>query len=879
MATFYQLDSSRVTVKEMAWGSKNPIVLLIGILLKLFRIKIPSSSDDSNVDSTLSFVVEHLPESVQQKFSSLTQELLGLGFCDPVYHVIEDYSTQTQIYWATFRHASGQHCARIHHRYWGKAQQPNRALFPMFITSFMDGTFLVSSSGKPDVAGPEYVQMNRMPKASIATLWSSHEQLAHQALAEKAIYTVISRESVVETTERLHVLQRDFHLARGFFRARTAEEEQQAAASAGLVTQAREAGTAFPEIMAELTNLQIAKPRWNSAIVVLAVSLGIFMATGQAQWSWKTTLILVPILLFHETGHWVAMRIFKYRNLRMFFIPFFGAAVTGRNWNVSGWKKALVSLAGPLPGIALGVVLAIVGTITGKDPLKHAALMLVLLNGFNLLPVLPLDGGHCLHALLFCRNRWLDIVFRGLAVAALLVLSAFGMGRAMMFIGIGLAISLPVAFKMARLTDHFRKRSFAPPLPGEDKIPAGIAEELVAAVKSDLPGKANNKMIAQHALNVYETLNARPPGIFATLGLLALHGAGFLAAVLCAVFLFLNMKGGGFSDFFRAAVRQPHYTVVCADTDVWRGASGSDSTQNSVNLIVSSFKNGKDAKVAYEQTTAKAPENATVMLFGSSLLMKLPASDSAAREKWFDEMQRQTTNTFVIVSNNAVTMSFMFIAPTEQTATNLENDLNDFWQSTVATQIVAPWEGEAQSGDFERYRAARRTWRYINKEMGTVWADPRIKEISRKISAANRRGARDVAQRLEEEEKATLEEVKAAKRQRMAAQFKNTAQAALVDVEVRLSELSYTNKALRAEITKELAAQLGRRSEALSTQSFLFGGATRHGLMVDVPFLTLSNPEQNLPLLMDWLCRQKCSHFKYEFADYALGGSDQDEFD
>ena len=879
MATFYQFDSSRVTIQELWWGSKNPIVLLIGLLLKVFRVKIPSSSDDPNVDTTLPFVVEQLPDAVQQQFAPLTGELLALGFCDPIYHFIDDHSTQTRIYWATFRHSSGQHCARIHHRYWGKAQQPNRALFPLFITSFMDGTFLVSSSGKPDVAGPEYVKMNRLPKVPLLALWASHEQLAHQALSEKTIYLVTNGESVIETTERLHSLQRDFHLARGFFRSRTVEEEEQASTNAALVAQARAAGTAFPEIMAELTNLQIAKPKWNSAILVLAVSLGVFMATGRAQWSWKTTLILVPILLFHEAGHWLAMRIFKYRNLRMFFIPFFGAAVTGRNWNVSGWKKALVSLAGPLPGIALGVVLTVIGALTDKTDLKQAALMLVLLNGFNLLPVLPLDGGHCLHAVLFCRNRWLDIVFRALAVAALLGLSAFGMGRGMMFIGIGLAISLPVAFKMAKITDEFRKRSFAPPIPGEDTIPAGIAEELVAAVKNDLPSKVNNKAIAQHALNVYETLNARPPGIFASIGLLALYGGGFLASVLCAMFLFISMKGGGFSDFFRAAVRQPHYSVVCADTDTWRGPSSSGINQKSVNLIVSSFKNGKEAKENYSKVTAKAPADSSVTLFGSSLLMKLPAGDNAAREIWFDEIQRHGTNTFVIVSNNAVTMSFMFIAPDESAATNIENDLDDYLQSPAATLLIAPWEPEARSSDFPRYRDSRRAWRNIKKEMGELWADPRLKEISRKMSEANRRGAQEVVDRLQEEQKATIKEIKTGKRRKLADQLKNSPASRLVELESRFSELDYTNKVARAEVTKELAEILGRRSKPVPGQTFMFGGASRHGLMVDLPFLTLPDPEANLPLLMDWLCSQKCAHFKYEFSEFAMGGGDPDEVD
>jgi Zn-dependent protease len=89
-------------------------------------------------------------------------------------------------------------------------------------------------------------------------------------------------------------------------------------------------------------------------IWILLGSMVAFMVLGAANWSWKFTLWLVPVLFLHEAGHWVAMRLFKYRNLRMFFIPMFGAAVMGRHWNVPGWKKALVSLAGPLSGIILG---------------------------------------------------------------------------------------------------------------------------------------------------------------------------------------------------------------------------------------------------------------------------------------------------------------------------------------------------------------------------------------------------------------------------------------------------------------------------------------------------------------------------------------------
>jgi len=45
----------------------------------------------------------------------------------------------------------------------------------------------------------------------------------------------------------------------------------------------------------------------------------------------------------------------------MFFVPLLGAAVMGRHYNVKGWQKAVVSLAGPVPGILVGLGLAAVG--------------------------------------------------------------------------------------------------------------------------------------------------------------------------------------------------------------------------------------------------------------------------------------------------------------------------------------------------------------------------------------------------------------------------------------------------------------------------------------------------------------------------------------
>ena len=63
MSTFYEIDSRRFTHKEYWWGNPSPLVL-IGWILKWMRIRIPGSTDDSNVDSILLFEVDQFPDEI-----------------------------------------------------------------------------------------------------------------------------------------------------------------------------------------------------------------------------------------------------------------------------------------------------------------------------------------------------------------------------------------------------------------------------------------------------------------------------------------------------------------------------------------------------------------------------------------------------------------------------------------------------------------------------------------------------------------------------------------------------------------------------------------------------------------------------------------------
>src|SRR5882672_2823717 len=236
MSAFYSIDSTRVSHREYWWGTRSPAVL-IGWLLKWLHVRIPSSTDDPNVESTTPFLAEALPADVAQRFAPVANELTALGFLDPVYHVFQDTGTSTTIYWATFRHASGQHFGRIHQRIWHQTRTVDRGTFVLFFTAFDDGTFAVSSSGKPDLDTPGTVPMLRRQGVTPSALWSAHVEFV-AANRQAGVRPIRSREELLDATERHHILLRDFNLKRGVFRVRSDVEQASAIAVAGRLEEA-----------------------------------------------------------------------------------------------------------------------------------------------------------------------------------------------------------------------------------------------------------------------------------------------------------------------------------------------------------------------------------------------------------------------------------------------------------------------------------------------------------------------------------------------------------------------------------------------------------------------------------------------------------------
>ena len=154
-------------------------------------------------------------------------------------------------------------------------------------------------------------------------------------------------------------------------------------------------------------------------------SLGFFLVigyfffrrySGDSYAAIAMVIVLTGVVVFHELGHFLAMKIYKYRELGMFFIPLLGAYVSGKKQEVSQKQSAIILLAGPVPGIFLGIILHFLSIHFELDFLNTVAWILIYLNVLNLLPVYPLDGGQLLHRLFLDDYNVLGKIFVILSV-------------------------------------------------------------------------------------------------------------------------------------------------------------------------------------------------------------------------------------------------------------------------------------------------------------------------------------------------------------------------------------------------------------------------------------------------------------------------------
>lgn len=928
---FYRIDSPHVSFREYWWSSKSPAVLL-GWISKVFRIKLSSSTDDLPVESLRPFEaggVEVFPADVRAAFAPLADELAAAGFvAPPVVHDVTDAIHHTRTCLATYRHRDGRAVARIHDRHWSYPHPPKRFRFVEFLSEFADGTFLWTTSAKADMAWPRSCRLIRRVGALPAALWASHEaELRKLGAGGRRVVPVTDDEWVRALIERHHATVRDFHLRRGAFQLMTDTDRRQAHDDAQLRADATAAGLQHPDVLAEIDRLQ-RKPAagWKRAWLVLLISLVLFVALGAAAWEWQFVAFLVPVLLFHELGHYVAMRAFHYRNLRMFLIPMLGAAVTGRNFNVAGWKKAVVFLMGPVPGIVLGVFLGMLGLIVGHDVLFRAAVLLVLFNGFNLLPVLPLDGGWLMHAVVFCRHHLLDVTFRAGAALALVAAGALIRDGFLIAIGCVMLLAVRPAYRLARVTHELRRSGFAPAVAtnvngnghangesaaDDQTIPPAAAGVIVGRLKEAFPKGLTNKSLAQYALQVFERLNARPPRWPAALGLLGVYAASL------AVVLFVGVMAAGGPQGVRRLARLGHdrgrygppLANVLTAGDL---APAPVVSEREVSTVVGTFPNAAAAEATLQDVRGALPAGASASRFGQTLFVALPAADAGARDRWVGEFDRRIGSeerVFVEGRVQRAGLALTCVAPDEATARAIEEEVEEYDRLPRSLWLIPPWlsPDPRTPAERERHRLARRTYRQLSEAAQSAYGRPEWSAHQEELRQATRRGDAAAVARLNEAEKLLLARLRRAAAAEARARDAARMDAALADAYLACLEagddpdefaargngdtLDPAARKARRESARRVAAALGpylgqlrlttdgRPAPGPAAGVALSAGrgnwVGHDGARLDFRRFAFRHAAAGAPALAAWLASRDCTDFRYEFepsTDAVTGG-------
>ncbi|RTR40273.1 site-2 protease family protein [Shewanella canadensis] len=147
----------------------------------------------------------------------------------------------------------------------------------------------------------------------------------------------------------------------------------------------------------------------KSAKVIKVVLAGASIAAYSWLFSFQFALALIACLVFHEYGHIRAMKYFGMKTKGIYLIPFMGGLALSDEKINTRWQDVVISIMGPSFGLLMSILSLVAYWLTGNVFFAGLAAFNALLNLFNLLPILPLDGGHILKSISFSMNSILGL--------------------------------------------------------------------------------------------------------------------------------------------------------------------------------------------------------------------------------------------------------------------------------------------------------------------------------------------------------------------------------------------------------------------------------------------------------------------------------------
>lgn len=154
---------------------------------------------------------------------------------------------------------------------------------------------------------------------------------------------------------------------------------------------------AIAAFLAKFKGLLLLLPKLK--LFTSAGTMLVSLAAYSFVFGWPFAAGFVALLFVHEMGHVIALRREGIKASPPMFIPFLGAVISARSLGDDALAEARVGLAGPILGSLGAVVCLVLWQTTHHTIYEALAFTGFFLNLFNLLPVVPLDGGRAMAAM------------------------------------------------------------------------------------------------------------------------------------------------------------------------------------------------------------------------------------------------------------------------------------------------------------------------------------------------------------------------------------------------------------------------------------------------------------------------------------------------
>lgn len=154
---------------------------------------------------------------------------------------------------------------------------------------------------------------------------------------------------------------------------------------------------AIVALLAKFKSILLLLPKIK--LLATAGTMFVSLAAYAVLFGWQFGAGVIALLFVHEMGHVIALRREGIKASAPMFIPFMGAVISARSLGDNALAEARVGLAGPILGSVGAAVSVGLWHATGNDLYRALAYFGFFLNLFNLLPVVPLDGGRAMAAM------------------------------------------------------------------------------------------------------------------------------------------------------------------------------------------------------------------------------------------------------------------------------------------------------------------------------------------------------------------------------------------------------------------------------------------------------------------------------------------------